>query len=154
MILKIYLFLSNFTLPIWWIFLRYRIKKGKEDPNRFVEKLGFITRKRPEGKILWFHALSLGESLALMTMLERLGKALPDAHFLITTSTYSSAKALEKIGLPPRVIHQYLPVDARQSVNSFLKHWKPSLAAVTEFDLWPRALTEVRKRNPKGSFFL
>jgi|TARA_B110000483_G_scaffold90609_1_gene111910 3-deoxy-D-manno-octulosonic-acid transferase len=147
MILKIYLFLSNFTLPIWWIFLRYRIKKGKEDPNRFVEKLGFITRKRPEGKILWFHALSLGESLALMTMLERLGKALPNAHFLITTSTYSSAKALEKIGLPPRVIHQYLPVDARQSVNSFLKHWKPSLAAVTEFDLWPRALTEVRKRN-------
>lgn len=122
-------------------------KKGKEDPTRFVEKLGFITLKRPEGKILWIHALSLGECLALMTMLQRLGKALPNAHFLLTTGTYSSAMALEKIGLPPRVIHQYLPVDSRQSVNSFLKHWKPSLAVVTEFDLWPRALTRVRKRN-------
>jgi len=146
MILKIYLCLSNFTLPIWWLVLRLRVKKGKEDPDRFVEKLGLITAERPKGKVLWFHALSLGESLALMTMLRRLGVALPNAYFLITTSTYSSAKALEKIGLPPRVIHQYLPADSRQSVNSFLNHWKPSLVAVTEFDLWPYALTQVKRR--------
>ena len=117
MILKIYLCLSNFTLPIWWLVLRLRVKKGKEDPDRFVEKLGLITAERPKGKVLWFHALSLGESLALMTMLRRLGVALPNAYFLITTSTYSSAKALEKIGLPPRVIHQYLPADLRTPVE-------------------------------------
>ena len=147
MILKIYLLFANYNLPIWRIVLKLRIKKGKEDPTRYQEKLGLITEIRPDGILLWFHALSVGESLALMSMLRRLGVMMPNAHFVLTTSTLTSVEALNKIGLPPRVIHQFLPADSRLPIQSFLNHWKPSLVAITELDLWPYMLTQVKKRK-------
>ncbi|MEZ7812400.1 MAG: glycosyltransferase N-terminal domain-containing protein [Paracoccaceae bacterium] len=147
MILNLYLFFANFTLPIWRIILRWRVKNGKEDPVRYKEKLGQITTARPDGPMLWFHALSVGESLALMTLLRRLGVLMPDTHFVLTTNTVTSVLALNRIGLPPRVIHQFLPADSKQPVQSFLNHWKPSLVAVAELDLWPYALTQVKKRK-------
>ena len=147
MILRIYLLFANYNLPIWRIILKWRIRKGKEHPTRYQEKLGLITENRPDGLVLWFHALSVGESLALMSLLRRLGVMLPNAHFVLTTSTLTSVEALNKIGFPPRVIHQLLPVDSRLPVQSFLNHWKPSLVAITELDLWPYVLKQVKKRK-------
>jgi 3-deoxy-D-manno-octulosonic-acid transferase len=44
------------------IILRIRIHKQKEDKNRYKEKLCIIKKKKPQGKLVWFHAASVGEA--------------------------------------------------------------------------------------------
>ena len=127
--------------------LQQRIKSDKEDPSRVQEKLGYFRLQRPEGLLLWFHALSVGESLALLTLLKRLGRLYPSAHFLLTTNTKTSVEALTSVGLPERVIHSYLPADARGPVQRFLNHWKPDILAITETDLWPYMITQASRRG-------
>lgn len=143
MLLKLYLVIAAVSAPLWRKGLNRRIARGKEDPARMTEKMGHTEVTRPDGKLFWFHALSVGESLALLTLLRRLGQEMPDAHFLLTTTTVTSVRALENVGLPPRVIHQYLPADARGPVERFLDHWRPDLVAFAELDLWPYMLTRV-----------
>ncbi|MGR3757289.1 MAG: 3-deoxy-D-manno-octulosonic acid transferase [Tranquillimonas sp.] len=147
MLLRAYLAFARVGLPLWRRALAARVRRGKEDPARLPERLGTPSLARPDGPLLWFHALSVGESLALVTLLRRLGAARPDAHFLLTTTTRASVEALAKVGLPPRVLHQYLPVDAAGPVDRFLDHWRPDLVAFAELDLWPYMLTRIARRG-------
>jgi 3-deoxy-D-manno-octulosonic-acid transferase len=147
MLFHTYLALATISAPLWKIVLQQRIKSDKEDPSRVQEKLGYFRLQRPEGLLLWFHALSVGESLALLTLLKRLGRLYPSAHFLLTTNTKTSVEALTSVGLPERVIHSYLPADARGPVQRFLNHWKPDILAITETDLWPYMITQASRRG-------
>ena len=147
MLFHTYLALATISAPLWKIVLQQRIKSGKEDPSRVQEKLGYFRLQRPDGLLLWFHALSVGESLALLTLLKRLGELYPSAHFLLTTNTKTSVEALTSVGLPERVIHSYLPADARGPVQRFLNHWKPDILAITETDLWPYMITQASRRG-------
>jgi len=135
-----YLALSALSEPVWRFGLQRRVKKGREDPERLPERFGRSSIERPAGQLIWFHALSVGEALALLTLLKRLGEDLPDAHFLLTTTTTSAAAALQANGLPPRVIHQFAPVDAPGPTRRFLAHWKPDISIWSELDLWPRLI--------------
>ncbi len=146
-LLAAYLALARASGPLWRLVLARRTRAGKEDPARVGEKLGRPALARPPGRLVWFHAVSVGESLALLTLLRRLGREMPDAHFLLTTITRSSAEALARAGLPPRVIHQFAPADAPGPVGAFLGHWRPDAAVVAERDLWPLTLTETHRRG-------
>lgn len=145
--LRVYLALSSGIEPLWRLVLKKRLKSGKQDPERLQEKLGRPTVPRPMGPVLWFHALSVGESLALLPLLELAGKERPDAAFLLTTSTRTSAEVLAKIGLPPRCIHQYAPIDTAQSIGRFLDFWRPEVAVFAELDFWPALLAATKNRN-------
>ena len=72
---RLYLGFSQFSDPIWRSVLSRRLKKGKELPERIGEKSGVSPVKRPAGEVIWFPALSVGESLALIPLIE---KALAD----------------------------------------------------------------------------
>lgn len=146
-LLSAYLGLARLSGPLWRAALARRAARGKEDPARVAEKLGRPSLPRPEGPLLWFHAVSVGESLALLTLLRRLGRELPQAHFLLTTITRSSAEALARAGLPPRVLHQFAPADAPGPVRAFLDHWQPDVAVIAERDLWPLTLAETHARG-------
>jgi len=146
-LLAAYLGAARLSGPFWRLALARRTRAGKEDPARVAEKLGRPGRPRPAGTLLWFHAVSVGESLALLTLLQRLGEEMAGAHFLLTTITRTSAEALAKAGLPARVIHQFAPADAPGPVAAFLDHWRPDAAIVSERDLWPLTLTETHARG-------
>ena len=59
--IKAYNILLYLFLPIIIFFFFLRVLFGKEDKNRFLEKLCFITKSRPAGKLVWLHACSVGE---------------------------------------------------------------------------------------------
>jgi len=145
--LRTYLLFARLSGPLWKLAMRLRLRRGKEDPARLGEKFGAATVVRPPGTVLWFHALSVGESLALLPLLERAARDLPEAHFLLTTSTLTSARALQRVGLAPRVIHQFLPVDTTRAARRFLDHWQPAIAVISELDLWPALLCAAKKRD-------
>lgn len=144
---RLYLAFSNISGPIWKWAHRRRLKEGKESADRLPEKYGISPYSRPEGDVLWFHALSVGESLALLPLLELALKDMPGAHIVLTTSTATSVEALEKAGLPSRVLHVLQPVDTPKATRRFLNHWRPDVAVFAELDLWPRLLFETFSRE-------
>ena len=116
--------------------LKARLKAGKEDPNRINERRGQSPNIRPEGEVIWFHAASVGESIALLGLIENIVEERPLTNILITTGTTASANLINT-RLPKKTIHQYVPLDVGEFVRNFLDHWRPNLAVFTESELWP-----------------
>jgi len=126
--------------------LNRRLARGKELPDRWREKLGEPTLSRPDGPLIWLHAVGLGETLALRGLIAALAEQAPAAQFLVTSTTRGSAEVLAQ-NLPPRTRHQFLPLDAPAYLNRFLDHWRPSLSIWAEQDLWPGAVTATAARG-------
>ncbi|EBA13251.1 3-deoxy-D-manno-octulosonic acid transferase [Roseobacter sp. CCS2] len=126
--------------------LRRRLKRGKEDPGRWQEKLGHGLASRPDGPLIWLHAVGLGEVLSLRGLIDRLAKARPDLSFLVTSNTAASAKVFAE-NAPARTIHQFLPLDAPPYRKRFLDHFAPDLCIWVEQDIWPGMVNDLSARG-------
>jgi 3-deoxy-D-manno-octulosonic-acid transferase len=129
--------------PIVPSLLAGRARKGKEDPARIAERLGRAEVTRPDGPLVWLHGASVGESLSILPLVERLRAERPEVTVLVTSGTTTSAALLAK-RLPEGAIHQYVPVDAPGAARRFIARWKPSLAVFVESELWPNLLLEAK----------
>jgi 3-deoxy-D-manno-octulosonic-acid transferase len=127
------------------LLLRHRLANGKEDPLRWREKMGQSSVLRPDGPLVWLHAVGLGEVLALRGLIDALVGLRPEANFLITSTALSSARVLAT-NLPPRTVHQFLPLDAPLYLRRFLAHWRPDLSIWAEQELWPGAVMAAASR--------
>jgi 3-deoxy-D-manno-octulosonic-acid transferase len=128
------------------LLLNLRGQQGKEDPSRRGERLGFAGRPRPEGQVVWIHAASVGETIAILPLIESILASNPDLNVLLTTGTKTSAEIAGR-RLPPRAVHQYVPLDIPHYVKRFLDHWSPSLAIFTESDIWPNLILGTSERR-------
>src|SRR5690606_33171856 len=99
----------------------------------------------PPGRLVWVHAASVGETIAVLPLLERI-VARPGAHALLTTGTVTSAKIVAP-RLGDTLLHQYAPLDAAPFVRRFLDHWRPGLAIFVESELWPNMILEAAARG-------
>ncbi len=143
--LRIYLALSR-AIPLAAPgLLKRRLARGKELPDRWREKLGEPSLARPEGPLIWLHAVGLGETLALRGLITAMA-AQSDAQFLVTSTTRGSAEVFAA-NLPPRTRHQFMPLDAPRYLTRFLDHWRPSLSVWAEQDLWPGAVAATSARQ-------
>jgi 3-deoxy-D-manno-octulosonic-acid transferase len=121
----------------------YRCRRGQEDPTRVGERFGYPSLARPHGRLAWFHGASVGESLALLPLLEHVaGRGF---NVLLSTGT-TAAAAVVGPRLPAGAFHQYLPFDIPKFLVRFLDHWEPDLAFVAESEIWPNLFTEIRRR--------
>ena len=57
----VYRIFINLILILSPLIILVRLLKKKEDFIRFKEKLGFFTKNRSKGKLIWFHGASVGE---------------------------------------------------------------------------------------------
>jgi 3-deoxy-D-manno-octulosonic-acid transferase len=146
LLLRLYLAGSRRAAGVARRLLERRRAEGKEDAGRLAERMGEAGLARPEGRLVWFHAASVGEAASLLEMLRRLTQARPGVHCLVTTGTVTSAQFLAD-RLPEGCLHQYAPMDVVPWVRRFLDHWRPDLAVWTESELWPATLTETRARG-------
>ena len=143
----IYRLLTSLLRPILPAYLRWRAWRGKEDPMRLGERYGKAGLPRPQGRLYWLHAASVGESVSALVLAASLLKESADEKgnvtILITSGTVTSAAMLaERINeFGGRLIHQYVPLDIAPWMNRFLNHWRPDLAVMVEGDLCERGLT-------------
>lgn len=144
LLLRLYLAFAAVSAPFWRLVLWRRQATGREDRLRGREKLGVYTIPRPPGRLIWFHAVSVGEAQALVTLLDRLVQAHPGLQVLLTTHTLASAEALARRGLPQRVIHQFAPADYPAALRRFMAHWQPAALVVAEADMWPVMLLRAK----------
>lgn len=144
--LALYRAASTLGGPLIGLYLAHRRATGKEDRERFGERLGIATCPRPRGCLAWLHAASVGEALALLPLIAALRERWPMFALLLTTGTVTSARLLAD-RLPPGVRHQYVPVDRPSYVSRFLEHWRPDVVVWAESEFWPNLLSELKRRS-------
>lgn len=132
--------------PLLELLLKSRLRRGKEDAARMPERMGRASRPRPQGRLVWVHAASVGEAQSAMILVEAMGKMVPGISVMVTTGTVTSASLMER-RLPAFAFHQYIPLDNPQWVAAFLDHWQPDLALWMESELWPNMLLQLKRRN-------
>ena len=147
MFIKIYRTLLRILYPIAIRpYIEKRKKNGKEDLKRFNERIGRPSKPRPDGKLIWMHGASVGESISMLPLIQRLLEIFPDAHIMVTTGTLTSAEVMAK-RLPERAFHQYLPIENPVYATRFIKHWRPDVALGFESEFWPAMLSGIKRKN-------
>ena len=132
--------------PLLRFHLWRRVRHGKEDPSRVREREGISSFTRPKGELIWFHCASVGESMAILPVAQKMLEVSSDASVLVTTGTTSSARLMAD-RLPTRAHHQYAPLDHPQWIRRFLDHWKPDVAIWVESEFWPNTLQALKQRS-------
>ena len=144
MTLKFYHALGVVAYPFMGPFLRFRATRGKEDRTRRYERYGYPSADKPDGPLIWFHAASVGESMAVIPLIEHVHEL--GINCIMTTGTVTSAQVVRS-RLPRQTFHQYVPLDLKPAVQRFLDHWKPDLAIFTESEIWPMTILELAARR-------
>ena len=126
----------------------FRILKNKEHRYRYKEKFGFYSKRRVDGKLIWFHGASVGEILSIIPLVKNYEKDKNINQILITSSTLSSSKIIKTFKFK-KTIHQFYPLDHIFITQKFLKYWKPNVSINTESEVWPSMFNELdRKKIP------
>src|SRR5690606_16883845 len=108
------------------------------------ERYGRAGQPRPAGPLLWMHAASVGEPIAVVPPIEQLlGSGI---NIVLTTGTVTSAQVAEE-RLGGRAVHQYVPLDLQPAVSRFLNYWAPDLAIMAESEIWPMTILELGARR-------
>lgn len=125
------------------------LMKGKHREG-FGERFGWVpaqaAQKLAGKKIIWVHAVSVGESVVALRFLEALKKEVPSAGYLITVTTPTALEVVRKQKKDEDVV-LYLPVDFKGAVRRFVRSMSPAVLILFETEIWPHLIGELSQRN-------
>ena len=135
-------------LPIALIKLFYKKNFSLKEIDRVKERFGFISKEilKSSKKIIWIHAVSVGEVNTSINLIKNLQKTFPDKSILVTTTTSTGSERLKKI-FKDDIFHQYLPFDVIFFIKRFLTFWKPNGLILIETEIWPNLINQCSKRK-------
>ena len=149
--LQIYRCFTYFFYPLLVLLIYLRSIFNKEDKLRYKEKIfssHFKVLKKNKKKLIWFHAVSIGECLSILPLIDELNKKNKSLIFLITTVTLSSSRLVEKkIKRNKNIIHRFFPIDNERLSENFLDGWKPNLICFVDSEIWPNFLFKIKEKN-------
>ena len=128
------------------IILLIRILKKKENIKSLKEKFSFNSKRRVNGKLIWFHGASVGEVLSIVPIIKHYEKDKSIKQILVTSSTLSSLKVIKKFNFK-KTIHQFYPIDHFIFNNKFINYWKPSLGIFVDSEIWPMMFQNLKYKN-------
>jgi 3-deoxy-D-manno-octulosonic-acid transferase len=135
------LFLYLIT-PLIWLRLVWRGRKQPEYLQNIGERYGFY-RVSPPQKLIWVHAVSVGETRAAQPLIEGLLARWPEHRILLTGMT-PTGRATGREVYGDRVIQAYLPYDYPGAVRRFFSHFSPAFGVLMETEIWPNLLQGAR----------
>lgn len=143
----LYRLLSALILP--WILL-YFVQRGFRDRRYWKglgERLGqpprLLDATVPGG--IWLHAVSVGEVLSAVALLEQLRAAWPSTPLFLSVTTVAARQVAEQrlAALVDGVF--YAPVDVCWIVRRVLRRLRPSVLVVLETEIWPNLYREAKR---------
>ena len=138
-----YQILLVFFFSIFWPFFIQKIRKGLKQRLGFLNES--INRERNEN-LIWAHAASVGEVVAMGNLIRAIKKECPDYDFVISTLTTTGQTMARKV-IPDARAFIYFPLDFSCIVGRVLDTIKPKLLIITETELWPNFIREAKKRT-------
>lgn len=135
--------------PFLYLYYRLRVRIDGKYAGNFRQRLGLDLPGRAPGRArpIWVHALSVGETLSVVPLVEALKKERPEADILFSGATAAGLE-IARTRLAPWVeTFFYLPHDFPWAVELLVQRLKPGLFVLVETDLWPALLDSLRRRG-------
>ena len=136
----------------------YRILFKRKQTGNLAERFGFVpnlTGAPDSGRrVIWFHAVSVGEVLAIRPLVKAVRSQFPDYTLVVSTTTVTG-QAVARVQLgdvesgDDRIRFCYFPFDWRFSVKRSMSRISPSLIVLVESELWPNFLKIAHDRGVK-----
>jgi len=124
----------------------YRAVRHKRYHSGWAQRFGNITRKQPEKKCIWLHAVSVGEVNATKTIVEELEKRFGDYEIVISTTTDTGfARASALFGSSHTVT--YFPFDFSPVMHRAFRAIRPAICLLMELEVWPNLVRIAGQRN-------
>lgn len=101
---------------------------------------------RPDRPVIWVHAVSLGEVVAMTPLVKELHRRHPECRLVVSTVTETGREAVEQ-RLAGVADHCYAPLDFSWVVSRFIERLRPRLYLFVETELWPNLLWHLRRRG-------
>ena len=137
----LYLIVPFVVLRLFWLSFR-----NPDYRRRWKERFGFPDKITSHDKVIWLHAVSVGEVQASRPLVNALLDEYPDYRILITTMTPTGADCVKQY-FADSVTHLYLPYDLPVSVKHFISVIDPSILIVMETELWPNLFHYCQVKN-------
>lgn len=133
-----------FYLPYLIVTRRYRY--GMRDRFGFLpDKIKSICSKN---RIIWIHAVSVGEMKAASILAPLLRKAFPSHILLFSSVTHTGNKVARTIATGNEGVF-YLPLDISFIVKRVVKVIKPEIFISIETEFWPNLIYSLHKSGTK-----
>ncbi len=97
-------------------------------------------------RVVWVHAVSVGEVLAASRLVAELKAALGDGWVIVISTTTATGQALARERFGAECVFFY-PLDIGWAVRAYLKALRPRMLVLMESELWPRMLVECSKNK-------
>ncbi len=141
----LYSWLLRLAFPYVCLRVFWRGLRNRDYWRRIPERFGFIP-SLGGARVIWVHAVSVGEVRAAAPLVQALCERYPDHRVVLTAMTPTgSATARSLFG--NRVTHCYVPYDYPSVVNRFLDRTRPALVLILEKELWPNLVHFSRARG-------
>ena len=101
---------------------------------------------KPNQPVIWIHAVSLGEVVAVTPLVNELHRRHPEYRLVVSTVTETGREAVEQ-RLAGVADHCYAPLDFPWVVSRFIDRLQPCLYLFVETELWPNLLWHLRRRG-------
>jgi 3-deoxy-D-manno-octulosonic-acid transferase len=101
---------------------------------------------QPNQPVIWIHAVSLGEVVAVTPLVHELHRRHPECRLVVSTVTETGREAVER-RLAGVADHCYAPLDFPWVVSRFIERLQPCLYLFIETELWPNLLWHLRRRG-------
>lgn len=106
---------------------------------------GFVPERLTHPR-LWFHAVSVGEAVALGPVVRRMKELMPGASIIVSTGT-ETGQDKAQYSIPEADGLLYLPLDFPACVNKVVDAIRPDLFVLMETELWPNLIHRLKERG-------
>jgi len=100
----------------------------------------------PDKPVIWIHAVSLGEVVAVTPLVRELHRRCPNHRFIVSTVTETGREAVEQ-RLAGLAEHLYAPLDFPWVVSRLVARLRPVLYLFIETELWPNLLRTLHRQG-------
>lgn len=137
------LLLIGYELSLWLLALvaipkvLYHFVKHKKYHQSLWQRLGinYPPFQRSEDPLIWIHAVSVGETKAVVSLARELKRHIPKSRLVISSVTETGhAEAKRSLSFADQ--HVYLPFDFYFLVKKLMKQASPQLVILCESDFW------------------
>jgi 3-deoxy-D-manno-octulosonic-acid transferase len=145
---RIYGLLTLLLLPVFWVGLLWLSIRQPGYRKNLAQRLGLNLPilESSDKQRLWVHAVSVGETLAIAPLVERLLSARSDLNVLITSTTPTGAEQVQRL-FGDQVQSAWFPFDSPGAITRSLDHWQPNALILVETELWPELIHQCSYRG-------
>jgi 3-deoxy-D-manno-octulosonic-acid transferase len=128
----------------------YRLWRRGNWREGFGERFGSYSSKVKQAitnrRVIWVHAVSVGEANLAASLVAALQTRLPHHKFIVSTTTTTGMGELRR-RLPAHVEKVYYPIDRRPWVRRAFAVLHPEMVVLVEAEIWPNFLWQARRRG-------